>query len=160
MAPVQHGADRRSRSCAVYPVAGRDGRRVGGAAAHTRSHGRIGIVAGPARYPAAAATGRGPHLRSRDPPARTASGRGDPAPARRQHAQGPRPARAAARPDRAARPRPDSRPAAAGQLTPEATMETFQNTVTIRRPQVEVFAFLADFQNVPSWNYAIEQTTK
>jgi polyketide cyclase/dehydrase/lipid transport protein len=39
-------------------------------------------------------------------------------------------------------------------------METFQNTVTIRRPQVEVFAFLADFQNVPSWNYAIEQTTK
>jgi uncharacterized protein YndB with AHSA1/START domain len=39
-------------------------------------------------------------------------------------------------------------------------METFQNTVTIRGPQVEVFAFLADFQNVPSWNYAIEQTRK
>jgi hypothetical protein len=39
-------------------------------------------------------------------------------------------------------------------------METFQNIVTIRRPQVEVSAFLADFQNVPSWNYAIEQTRK
>lgn len=39
-------------------------------------------------------------------------------------------------------------------------METFQNTITIRRPPVEVFAFLADFQNVPSWNYAIEQTRK
>lgn len=39
-------------------------------------------------------------------------------------------------------------------------METFQNSVTIHRPQAEVFAFLADFQNVPSWNYAIEQTSK
>jgi uncharacterized protein YndB with AHSA1/START domain len=39
-------------------------------------------------------------------------------------------------------------------------METFQNTVTIRRPAKEVFTFLADFQNVPRWNYAIEQTTK
>jgi uncharacterized protein YndB with AHSA1/START domain len=36
-------------------------------------------------------------------------------------------------------------------------MEAFQNVVTIRRPPEEVFAFLADFQNVPSWNYAIEQ---
>lgn len=39
-------------------------------------------------------------------------------------------------------------------------MEAFQNVVTIRRPPEEVFAFLADFQNVPSWNYAIEQTRK
>jgi uncharacterized protein YndB with AHSA1/START domain len=39
-------------------------------------------------------------------------------------------------------------------------MATFQNTVTIARPTEEVFAFLADFQNVPRWNYAIEQTTK
>jgi uncharacterized protein YndB with AHSA1/START domain len=39
-------------------------------------------------------------------------------------------------------------------------MEAFQNTVTIRRPPEKVFAFLADFQNLPSWNYAIEQTTK
>jgi polyketide cyclase/dehydrase/lipid transport protein len=39
-------------------------------------------------------------------------------------------------------------------------MATFQNSVTIARPTDEVFAFLADFQNVPRWNYAIEQTTK
>jgi len=39
-------------------------------------------------------------------------------------------------------------------------VETFQNTVMINRTAPEVFAFLADFQNIPSWNYAIEQTTK
>lgn len=39
-------------------------------------------------------------------------------------------------------------------------METFENTVTIRRPAEEVFAFLADFENVPRWNYAIEKTKK
>jgi len=39
-------------------------------------------------------------------------------------------------------------------------METFQNTVTIARPPAEVFAFLADFGNIPAWNYAITQTTK
>jgi len=39
-------------------------------------------------------------------------------------------------------------------------MATFQNTVTIRRPVEEVFAFLADFENVPRWNYAIVETTK
>jgi len=39
-------------------------------------------------------------------------------------------------------------------------MATFQNTVTIRRPVEEVFAFLADFENVPRWNHAILQTTK
>ena len=37
-------------------------------------------------------------------------------------------------------------------------MDEFQNTVTIARPAEEVFAFLADFANVPQWNYAIEQT--
>jgi len=36
----------------------------------------------------------------------------------------------------------------------------FKNTVTIRRPVEEVFAFLADFENVPRWNHAIESTTK
>ena len=45
--------------------------------------------------------------------------RRSPASARREHPQGPRAARAAAGPCRAARPRPGSRPAAAGQLTPE-----------------------------------------
>jgi hypothetical protein len=39
-------------------------------------------------------------------------------------------------------------------------METFHNAVTIARPAAEVFAFLADFGNIPAWNYAIEQTTK
>lgn len=39
-------------------------------------------------------------------------------------------------------------------------MATFENTVTIRRPTAEVFAFLADFENIPQWNYAIVQTQK
>ena len=39
-------------------------------------------------------------------------------------------------------------------------MQTFENTVTIRRPAEEVFAFLADFENIPRWNYAIEETRK
>jgi uncharacterized membrane protein len=36
-------------------------------------------------------------------------------------------------------------------------METFENTVTIHRPAEAVFAFLADFENVPRWNY-LEKT--
>ena len=39
-------------------------------------------------------------------------------------------------------------------------MQTFMNTVTIRKPAEEVFAFLADFENIPVWNYAIEETSK
>ena len=39
-------------------------------------------------------------------------------------------------------------------------MATFQNTLTIRRPVEDVFAFLADFENVPTWNYAILETRK
>ena len=39
-------------------------------------------------------------------------------------------------------------------------MQTFENTVTIQRPAEEVFAFLADFENIPKWNYAIEETHK
>jgi len=39
-------------------------------------------------------------------------------------------------------------------------MATFQNTVTIRRPVRDVFAFLADFENIPKWNYAIVKTEK
>ena len=39
-------------------------------------------------------------------------------------------------------------------------MQTFQNTLTIQRPAGEVFAFLADFENIPMWNYAIEETSK
>ena len=39
-------------------------------------------------------------------------------------------------------------------------MAKFQNAVTIARPVDEVFAFLADFGNVPAWNYAIERTVQ
>jgi uncharacterized protein YndB with AHSA1/START domain len=39
-------------------------------------------------------------------------------------------------------------------------VETFENTVTIERPAPEVFAFLAKFENVPKWNYAIDRTVK
>jgi carbon monoxide dehydrogenase subunit G len=37
---------------------------------------------------------------------------------------------------------------------------TFENTVMIRRPIEEVFGFLADFENIPKWNYAIVETHK
>ena len=36
----------------------------------------------------------------------------------------------------------------------------FVNEVEIGRPVEDVFAYLADFENVPEWNYAIERTTK
>jgi carbon monoxide dehydrogenase subunit G len=39
-------------------------------------------------------------------------------------------------------------------------MASFENAVIIRRPVEEVFAFLADFENVPRWNYAIVETKK
>jgi hypothetical protein len=32
--------------------------------------------------------------------------------------------------------------------------------VTIQQPAGEVFAFLADFEKIPMWNYAIEETSK
>jgi AmiR/NasT family two-component response regulator len=41
-----------------------------------------------------------------------------------------------------------------------ATMASFENTVTIRRPIAAVFAFLADFENIPAWDYAIVETRK
>lgn len=36
----------------------------------------------------------------------------------------------------------------------------FSNAVTIARPRSEVFAFVADPENVPKWNYAIVETRK
>jgi uncharacterized protein YndB with AHSA1/START domain len=36
----------------------------------------------------------------------------------------------------------------------------FTNTIWIDRPQNEVFAFLADLENLPRWNYAIRETRK
>ena len=39
-------------------------------------------------------------------------------------------------------------------------MPAFENTVMIQKPAEEVFAFLADFKNIPMWNYAIEETSQ
>ena len=39
-------------------------------------------------------------------------------------------------------------------------MATFENTLVIRRPIEDVFAFLADFENIPRWNDAIVKTHK
>jgi hypothetical protein len=36
----------------------------------------------------------------------------------------------------------------------------FTNTVTVTRAPVDVFAFLATFENIPQWNYAISRTWK
>lgn len=36
----------------------------------------------------------------------------------------------------------------------------FDNVVTIDRPLADVFAYLAQFENVPRWNYAISETRK
>jgi carbon monoxide dehydrogenase subunit G len=49
---------------------------------------------------------------------------------------------------------------AAGELSVEESMASFENTVIIQRPVEDVFAFLADFENVPKWNYAIIETRK
>jgi len=36
----------------------------------------------------------------------------------------------------------------------------FRNTIVIRKSQEEVFAYLAQLENLPKWNYAIQQTVK
>jgi uncharacterized protein YndB with AHSA1/START domain len=36
----------------------------------------------------------------------------------------------------------------------------FSNTITIDRAPAAVFAYLADFENLPRWNYAISDTRK
>jgi hypothetical protein len=46
-----------------------------------------------------------------------------------------------------------------GRLRAVLTMH-FINTVEIERPIEEVFAYLAHFENVPRWNYAIQETRK
>lgn len=130
------------------------------AAPEPRGFLRLGLAADPARERAAAAAGRRPHLRSRAARAPSGSGRGQPAPARRVHRQGPRAQAPAARPGHPARPRLHRRRAPARRLTPEPAMRAFENTVTIRRPAEEVFAYLAAFENIPAWNYAIDETRK
>lgn len=42
----------------------------------------------------------------------------------------------------------------------ETRLVDFTNTVVIRRPPGEVFRFLAELENVPTWNYAITETRK
>ncbi|WP_442799833.1 SRPBCC family protein [Nocardia sp. NBC_01730] len=39
-------------------------------------------------------------------------------------------------------------------------MATFENTLTVDRPIADVFAYLAHFENVPRWNYAITETRR
>ena len=39
-------------------------------------------------------------------------------------------------------------------------MPTFENSVQIARPVEQVFAYLADLEHVPEWNYAISETRK
>lgn len=36
----------------------------------------------------------------------------------------------------------------------------FQNQVEINRPIEDVYSYLADLENVPEWNYAIERTVR
>ena len=39
-------------------------------------------------------------------------------------------------------------------------MVQFSNTVEIARPRSEVFAYLADLEHTPEWNWAITETRK
>lgn len=35
----------------------------------------------------------------------------------------------------------------------------FTNTLIIDRPVTETFAFISNFENMPAWNYFVEETT-
>jgi uncharacterized membrane protein len=39
-------------------------------------------------------------------------------------------------------------------------MIAFTNQIIIQRPVAEVFAFVADFENVPKWNYYVRSVTQ
>ena len=39
-------------------------------------------------------------------------------------------------------------------------MLDFENTIRIERPAAEVFEFIADFENLPKWNYYVLQVQK
>lgn len=39
-------------------------------------------------------------------------------------------------------------------------MISFENQIEIARQVEEVFAYVADLENIPAWNYAIEKTDK
>ena len=36
----------------------------------------------------------------------------------------------------------------------------FTNSITLCRPRDEVFAYLSEFENLPTWNYAISRTSR
>jgi hypothetical protein len=42
----------------------------------------------------------------------------------------------------------------------ETTPMKFSNTILIHRPTVDVFDYLAHLENLPRWNYAIQETRK
>jgi hypothetical protein len=159
VAPGQPRADGRPHAGAVHRITGHHGRRFAGAAAHTRSHGRLDVAAdAPTGPPAAAAGGRPPTV----PTSWRAAGF-------LAWASAAASASPQARSWRSRRPhqvwsscRPMTRPRSAACLRADgqAAMATFVNTVVIDRPAAEVFAFLADFENLPAWNYAIQDTIK
>ena len=39
-------------------------------------------------------------------------------------------------------------------------MIEFENTIVVNRPVEDVFAFVSDFENVPKWNYYVQNVTK
>jgi carbon monoxide dehydrogenase subunit G len=39
-------------------------------------------------------------------------------------------------------------------------MLEFENTIRVRRPIAEVFAFLSDLENIPKWNYYVLEVRK
>jgi uncharacterized membrane protein len=47
-----------------------------------------------------------------------------------------------------------------GQSDSGGVIVHFVNVVDVERPMEAVFAYLADFENVPTWNYAIAETEK
>ena len=129
--------------------------------AHPWSHRWLDVAADPPRRPGRRCCWSATSPTERTSCTRPAPRRGQPAPARRDHrARSSRSTEQHAGPGRPARPRSNSRPRLLGQLTQETPMQTFENTVTIHRSAEEVLAFLADFENIPTWNYAIEDTSK
>ena len=54
----------------------------------------------------------------------------------------------------------DLPPELAGRLRAEGERADYPAGTTVARPADEVFAFLADFGNIPAWNYAIARTVQ
>ena len=39
-------------------------------------------------------------------------------------------------------------------------MMEFENTIVIKKPIKEVFAFISNFENIPKWNYYVLEVKK